>query len=320
MTNRTKAYLALLGNTALWGVALPLIKLAFKETSSFAFLFYRYFFAMVVSLPIIIFYWKKVGCKLKDLPELLGMGVLSTLLALGLLYFGLERTSAMEASLLSSVTPIFVVFGGILILKEKVPPHEEIGIALAFLGSLIIVVEPLLLGNQQMSFNHLLGNMLVILYNISWAVALIWMKKKAKKYHPFTISYTSFITGLVGFWLLTIIRQPDFDFTAIFSQTIPLMATIYMGIFGSVIAFFLYQYGQQYIEASEASIFGYLTSLFNLPLAVVLLGESPSPFFILGSLVTVIGIVVAEKRWRKRRVVAAKKKTVGKKRLQLSYT
>src|SRR4030043_648240 len=187
MNNRQKAYLALVINAAIWGFAFPMAKKAFSETTPMTFLFYRFVFATLAGLPIMIIFWKKLKFKLNELPEMAINGFVSTVLTLWILYLGLERTSALEASVITLPASIFIVVGGAIFLKEKIALREKLGTAVAFIGSLVLVIEPVFFNHQAMSFSHTLGNTLAFGYNILWAISALWMKKIADKYHPFTL-------------------------------------------------------------------------------------------------------------------------------------
>lgn len=296
MTNRTKALLALLGNAAIWGLAFPLAKKGFDQTGPMTFLFYRYLFAVLAGLPIIIVFWKKLKFKLKNLPEIFLIGILGNVIGHTLLYLGLDKTSALEASLLTVLVPILISIGGAFFLAETITKKEKIGTFIAFLGSIIIVLEPLWFNSQKLSTVHALGNLLIIGYNFAWAITVLWMKKAANKYHPFALCYGFFVVSLFCFLPLAIVENP-----LVFSQNYASLkyaftASLYMGTLGSLAAFYLYQYGQKYIEASEASLFTYLTAIFTAPIAIFWLKEKISLPFITGGVVVVIGIIIAESR------------------------
>ncbi|MGI5828471.1 MAG: DMT family transporter [Patescibacteria group bacterium] len=299
MNKRHKAYAALIANALIWGAAFPLVKKGFEEIEPMAFLFYRYLIASLISIPILILFWRKLKCKVKDIPELLFIGFLSNCLAHWVLYVGLDKTSSIEASLLTSLVPIFIVIGASIFLKEKVTKTERVGVGVAFTGSMIVVLEPLIFQTQKLELEHFTGNALVFSYNIIWTLSILWMKKVAKKYHPFTVAAASFFASTVGFAILAFFENPSFLAINYLDKPLALSAFIYMGTIGSVAALFLYQYGQKQIEASEATLFTYLTTLFAVPLAILWLKETPTVPFILGALVIVSGIVIAEKRWRR---------------------
>ncbi|NMC35991.1 DMT family transporter [Candidatus Beckwithbacteria bacterium] len=298
MNKRNQAYLYLVFASAIWGIALPLIKKGYEQTTPMQFLFFRYLFAVLVSLPILIILWPKIKIKAKHIPELIGIGLLANFISHILMYIGLDKTSTVETSLLGSLTPILIVLGGAFFLREKITKNEKIGIIIVFLGSLLVVLEPLFLNGQGLSFDHTLGNTMILANCFTWGGAMLWMKKVAHKYHPLGITLISFIPTTVAYLITLLIMDPKLVNLDIFSQPIALSAALFQGILGSVLALFLYQYAQREVEASEATLFHYLVPLFSIPLAIIWLHEMPSTLFIIGGLIIIIGIVIAEKRWK----------------------
>ncbi len=141
---RLRSYAYLLLNTLVWGAALIIVKPALSVTTPFRYLLYRFAFAGLFSLPILIHYWSKIKNKKKTITIIATLELIGTTLALGLLYFGLDKTSAIEASFITTTTPIFIVLAGILYLKEKEEKHEWLGLALAFIGTALLTALPVI--------------------------------------------------------------------------------------------------------------------------------------------------------------------------------
>jgi len=175
-----------------------------------------------------------------------------------------------------------------LFLKETVKPKEWKGLALAFLGTLIIALEPLFTGNShvQLSFQ---GNLLIILSNIFWTVFLLLSKKL--KTNPVYLSFYSYVVSIPFFYFLSVSQGLSFTLNP---QALP--GILYMTIGGSIVGFWAYQEGQRRIEASEAAVFTYLRPVFAIPLSILWLKESFSPIAIIATAVIIIGVFVSEKR------------------------
>jgi drug/metabolite transporter (DMT)-like permease len=69
-----------------------------------------------------------------------------------------------------------------------------------------------------------------------------------------------------------------------------------MAVLGSVVAYFTYIYGFSKIEASEATLFTYLEPIFAVPVAIVLLKETPSLLFLSGAGLIVVGVIISQVR------------------------
>ena len=300
---RFSAYLFLLGNALVWGVAFPFIKLAFNQgLDPNIFLLGRYSLALLLSLPIILvvlFTQPQVKKQItfKNLAKIIPLELLGTFLTLFLLYQGVSRTTAIEASLISITWPLFVTLGGIFFLKEKEQKHEVIGLFLTIVGTLLLVIKPLLTAKVNGSLN---GNLLILAQNLCIAIYYLLAKKHYHGLNKWLTTHLSFWVGFLGFLILSFITQPVSPFstlTTIFSSiSWSSFAIFYMALFGSIIGLTFYLFGQERIEASEASVFTYLQPIFAIPLAFFLLHESISWIEFSAMLIIILGVYTVQKR------------------------
>lgn len=306
-STRQMAVLFMLINTVTWGAALPVVKPALDSITPFEFLFGRFLLAAVFSLPILAYYlWSIRHAQWRRwLPRIIGLELFGTVGALGLLYAGLARTSALEASLITSTAPIFVTIGGIFWLKEREEPREWIGLLLAFLGAGLLAIEPLLTGRNGMAEFSFVGNVLVISQNVVAAVYYLLAKRWYSEIPKLLVSTVSFYIGIVGFFLLSLLER-DWNASLLWqsmatnwTETSAMIAIGYMALFGSIIGLTAYIKGQNHMEASEASLFTYLQPLVYIPLSIFLLHETTTPPMWVAVVLIACGVIVAELRPRR---------------------
>ncbi|MBP9820142.1 DMT family transporter, partial [Candidatus Woesebacteria bacterium] len=300
---RALAYLFLLINTITWGAALIVVKPALEHTSPFRYLLYRFTLAAILSLPIWWHYQKHPAIQ-KNLTKFVGevgsIELLGTTLALGLLYMGLRMTTAIEAGLITTTTPIFIVLAGVFWLREQQKRAEWIGLTVAFLGTIIITLVPFIQNGSATAELSVLGNLLIILQNIATAAYFILAKRCYAQYPKLLIASLSFLVGVVTFLGLSFFElgwSLQSFATAVasdWSEQSVWIASGYMAVFGSIIGLTAYIKGQDMIEASEASIFTYLQPLVYIPLGITLLGETFSFWQGGGLLLILLGVWYAE--------------------------
>lgn len=294
---RVLAYLALLGNTLIWGLALPIVKKGFSEgLTPTNFLIGRFFLATIFSLPIVIYLEIKhkqirKHFTLKNILKIIPLEILGTFLALFLLYQGLSRTTAIEVSLIAITWPVLVTLGGIFFFNEKEEKHELLGLILALIGTLLLVGEPLV--RNHGFTGTITGNLLVLGQNLVIAAYYLLAKKHYSGLNKWLVTHISFWVGLVSFFLYSLFTQQEILLPTTGWSAI---AIVYMGIFGSILGLTLYLIGQDKIEASEASLFTYLQPIFSVPIAIILLSESVSVLNIIALAIIVLGVYKAEKR------------------------
>lgn len=305
--SRTWSVVFLLINVVTWGAALPIVKPALTHTTPFQYLFYRFLLAAVFSLPIFFYYMTKVKQPWRKMVTVVGLELIGTTLALGLLYEGLARTTSLEASLIATTTPLFTALGGILYLREKEERHEWIGLAIALTGTVLLALEPIITGRNGQATFSFTGNLLVFGQNIATAAYFVLAKKYYRQLPKFFVTSVSFYVGIVTFALLSMwkLQLPLHEFISqsVLELQIPsvAMASFYMAIFGSIIGLTAYIIGQDGIEASEASLFSYLQPIVYIPLATLFLHEPVTWPMLLAVTIVAVGVVVAEVRWRRPR-------------------
>lgn len=296
MNKRLKAYLSLLVVSIIWGIAGPVIKATLHYLPPFTFLFYRFLFASVVCLPIFAYQWSRQEIRLTDLPKLFFMGLMSTTINLSLIFLGFERTTALDGSLISAVTPIFIVIGGVAFFKDKVTKIEKIGLAAVILGTLITVIQPLIEGNI-LAQKNLMGNLLILAAGIQWTAYVLLAKEDFKRHSPLVLTTSASLVGLLTFLPLAFGEsQLKVSFTPV-----SLGGVLYMAFFSYILAYFFYNFGVSQIEVSEAAVFSYLQPLFAAPLAVWWLKETITFPFLLGAAIIIVGVILTEYKPRKNR-------------------
>lgn len=316
--SRWVSYGYLLINTICWGAALVVVKPALDYTTPFRFLFYRFGIAGLLSLGFIWHYWPQISHKLKTLKIIILLELVGLTLTLALLYSGLNQTSATEANLIGTTTPLFIVLIGIWWLKEKQTKHEWLGTGLAFLGTILLSILPLWQNSGDKQTFSLTGNLLVVGQNITTAIYFILAKKYYHRLPTLFVASISFWIGIGSFWFLSL-QEAGWKNSAWIQAILTdwshpsiWIASFYMAIFGSIIGLTAYIQGQAGIEASEASVFWYLQPLVYLPLAAIMLGEKISLWQTLALIIILGGVILTEYHKRRRRHLLVEKKSRSK--------
>jgi len=291
MHKNSRAYIALLITAVLWGIAPSIIKYTLNFTTAANFLFFRFVIASTIVIIPLIIALIKVKPSLNDLIKIILLGALGTPLALYLLFAGVDKTSAIESSVIWILSPTFIVIGSVIFLKEKIEKAEKIGLGLVLTGTALTIIIPLI--SNGFNFNNFQGNILVLAGTVCWSVYSLLVKKfNSKTITPFILTASSFIVALICFFPLSINQWSN-----VLSQAWP--GIFYMALFGSVFAYLGYTYGISKIEVSEASIFTHLQPIFGIPVAMILLGEKINLLFVCGAIFITLGVVISERKTKR---------------------
>lgn len=292
---RLRAYLMLLAVSVIWGIATPIIKFTFKGFPTELFLVYRFFISTVLAIIIFAISGIHIPKNIWLLLTVLLYGFLNSVVSLSLLFFGMENTTVIEAGLINLAGPLIVSTAGVYFLHEHITKREKIGMGIAILGTILTIVGPLLTnGHSSIRFS---GNLLVFGYVLSSVVTTIIAKNLLKKdINPMFMVNISFIVGFIAFAILNLQTNSIGSLIQQISA-VPIKyhyGVFYMAVLSGTLAFYLGNKAQKTIEIGEQSLFSYLNPVFALPLAVFWLGEKVTPIYIIGGIIIIIGVAVAE--------------------------
>jgi drug/metabolite transporter (DMT)-like permease len=294
---RLKSYLLLLSVSLIWGVAAIVIKFTLNAIDPLPFLVYRFLISFAVA--VIALATTKYALPKNPLQwiEVVAFSILSTTIALGFLFLGLEYTSVLSLSIIVLIAPLLIGVAGVIFLQETITKQEKIGTGIALAGSLFTIIEPVIAAGNDTG--NLLGNVLLLLYLLSEVASVVLLKKLLKQnVSPIAITHISFIIGFITLTPIVLFLYGG----AIVVNTITTLSVSshagvwYMAIVSGTLAYALRAKAQKNIEIGEAALFSYLTSVFSAPLAVIYLGETITMPFVIGAIVIAIGVFIAEYR------------------------
>lgn len=293
---RLKAYILLLIVAFIWGVAGPVIKFTLGGFPPLLFLTYRFGLSTLAAIILFIFLGFHFPKDKKTRAELILYGFITSTVTLGFLFFGQEKTTALDATLITLINPLLISLAGVRFLKEDITLKEKTGMAIAFLGTILTMIEPFLQNDH--SLTRFSGNILVFISLLAAVWGAILAKRLLRaEVSPLTLTSTSFIVGFLTLAPFAILK---YSISSVTSVAFPYhLGVIFMALVSGSLAYFLANKAQKTIEISEAAVFSYLYPIFAAPLAVVWLGEKITPIFIVGAVIIAFGVVIAETKKRR---------------------
>ncbi len=298
---RLTAYILFLIAAFVSAVAGIVIKFTLTGITTLPFLTYRFGLAGFLGIVLIIL------LKGKGLPkkrsvwiELVIFAFLSSTVALGLLFFGLEKTTVLDMSIITAIYPLVTVIAGVIFLKERVTKREKIGMVIALIGTLVVLFEPIIkIHNGKSGFG---GNLLIFIYLFVIAATAV-MTKRLLRFGVGALAMSNIIF-IVGFLTIIPFAVGQYGIGGLkgIISSLPLpyhLGVFYMAFASGSLAYFLTSKAQKTVEVSEAALFGYLTPLLTAPLAVLFLGEQITLIFAIGAIIVTAGVAIAEIKVRR---------------------
>jgi len=218
------------------------------------------------------------------------------------LFYGIELSTASNGSLLANTQPIFTTLIAPLIISESFSFSRILGAVIGLVGIALVVTG----GNfthLDLSEGHYLGNFLLVLSALSMSVYSILIKKHIANYGGLIPTFITMVSGVLFLSLPILIIENGFG--SILSISLhDWLLLAYVGVVGTAIVYLMFNSALKYLGVIRSVGFKLFIPVFGVSFSVLMLGEKPGFFIILGALI-VIGAVYFIQR------VPGKTKTVN---------
>lgn len=289
MKTAHKAIIALIIANIIWGAAPPIFKWALTDIHPFTLAFLRFVLPVVIMYP---FVRGKLKVHPKDRFIVILIGFFGITVNILFLFLGLLQAPSINASLIASSAPIFLILYALFFLRHEKPKKKLIlGSLIGLFGVLLVLVTPL--------FNHgnitAIGNLFYLIAMTGGVIAIIFVRKIMKRNTPEAITFWSLFVGAIGFIPFFLYEVSIYGFLPNIS-TQGILGLIYGVFFSSLIAYFFQTYALKYLAAADAGVFTYIDPVITILVAAPLLHEFPDTTFVAGAVFVLLGILLAEGR------------------------
>lgn len=218
----------------------------------------------------------------------------------GSLYFLAENTAlqvaqASDVSILVSSSPIFTsIVLALFYQSERMSKRQTLGMLIAFIGMVFIV-----LNGQFILHVSVVGYLLAIGAAVTWALYNLFMKKVMHKYSSQYISRKVFFYGILSILPYYALVSPlKFDLD-ILSQTPVWGCILFLGLLASMYCYVIWNTAMANLGAVKTTVYLYMAPLFTMITAYIILHERITWMAILGTVILLAGMVLAEKKSKK---------------------
>lgn len=273
----------------LWGSSFVAMKYAFFDLDPLLVVSGRLVIASLCFLPFIR-HFVKVGLQKKHLLPLGAMALCEPCFYFLFEAAALQHTSASQASMIATMLPLLVALSAGFLLGERISRKTMLGFLIAAAGATWLTLAGT---NTQQAPNPGLGNFLEFMAMVCATGYIVLLKYLSRDLSSFFLTAVQCILGALFFLpclLLPQVSIPDhFPVTGV-------AIVFYLGVFVSVGAYGLYNFGISRIPANQASAYINLIPVFALLLGFFVLGERLSTVQFLACLVVFFGVVLSQDR------------------------
>ena len=285
-----RLYLLLCLMILFWSLNYVVVKVVLRDFSPLFVAGLRTIFAGAFILPIYL--WKESGNKdvwrWKELRILGGLGICGVVLNQLLFVLGLSRTSVAHAAIIIAMTPMLVLLLASAIGQERMTARKSLGMAIALGG-----VAVLQLARSQQAAVTFLGDVLMFLAALAFAIFTVFGKRVTKRYSGIVVNGFAYVGGALVLLPVTVWASSD---SAPSNASIEAwLGVLYMAVFSSVISYLIYYHALTYIAASRVSAFSYLQPLAAILFAIPILHERVTAPLLIGGTLVLTGVYVTER-------------------------
>ena len=202
---------------------------------------------------------------------------------------GINSTSVAHASLLLTLTPVWVLTMSAIAGHEQFTLRKLGGLAIAASGVGLLQAAP----GKAASAASPLGDLFILLSSITFAVFIVAGKSATQRFGSLTVNTYAFTGSSLVISSLVAWRYSAFAYAAVSATA--WMSVVYMAIFPSLVCYLIFYYALAHMPATRISYFSYLQPLVATALAAPLLGEPLTASLAGGGLLIVCGVFLAER-------------------------
>jgi drug/metabolite transporter (DMT)-like permease len=274
---------------AMWSFNYVAAKTALRYFDGLTLAAFRIEIAGLILLPIYFLRRNRGRLTRRDVWTLSYLG---WLLCANQLFFtvGLAYTTSGHSAMILAIGPILVLLLARAMKIEALTTAKIAGMALAFTGAAILAAEN---GFDLRRSPTLSGDLITLLGTTCFTFYVVLSKRVASK-------YDSIEMNAVNVFASAIVLLPVAIFLAVHRdwKSVPWegwMGLLYMAAISSVAAYTLFYWALRYMEASRVAAVNYFQPIGAILVAALFLREVPTRHLLLGGVLILLGVYLAER-------------------------
>jgi drug/metabolite transporter (DMT)-like permease len=217
-----------------------------------------------------------------------------------LTYIAVQYTGSINASLMNSATPVFVILLSRFLLKERIAWTAFPGIVISIAGVCWIIGR----GSPQtllmLSFNK--GDLWMVVAILCWSLYSVGTKKAAGRLPASPLLLVQTIVALLVLVPLSAAEEL-MDPVPIEWSTGLVIGLLYIGWLASIVAFLSWNQAISLIGPQRCAGFLNFIPLFSAVFATVFTGEAPRLYHLLGAVFIIAGVYASNRAVRSRNMM-----------------
>ena len=213
-------------------------------------------------------------------------GVLIIVCGNGIMFAGLQFTTAINGALINSAEPVTIVLFAWLMFGDRITIRQWLGVLVSFAGVIYLIGS----GDAGvlMNLDLNLGDVLIFVSILCWSVYAVLMRKVPPELDRLNFLFGILMAGAIAVLPFWIIENLYYIPTPVTWSTAGVTGT--MALFTSILALLWWNRAVEGLGAPRAGLLLHLIPVFTFIMAIALLDEDPQPFHAVGIALIGLGI------------------------------
>ena len=204
---------------------------------------------------------------------------------------GMQYTSATNTGWIVTVAPLAIAVLAHWILKERLTKRILIGIGVSSAGILSLVSR----GDfGSLAWLTSIGDWLILVSAFTWALFTILIRDVSRTESPLLVTFSMVLPAAVVAVGLAALRSGFGTFSNLPVEII--LSLVFLGVVATAIAHWFFQEGLARVGATEAGMYLFIEPVATMALAVPYLGEPYGLAVIVGGVLVLGGVFLAQLR------------------------
>ena len=276
-----------------WGVNFAAVKFGLAEIPPIIFNALRYFIAALIMLVFVMSRGQRLKIERKHVLYLVAIGILGNSGYPLFFIFGLDSTSADNATMIMTTVPIWVALIGTFLGMERLEQRGWLGVGLSVVGIGLVTLGAQEQVDLRFGGASLRGDLIVLAAVLCWSGYTLALRPLTAVYSPDLISALAMTFGIVPMVLFALPSVWQFGWQGI--SLAAWASLVLTAVFAVGLAYIFWSYGVAHLGSTRTALYLNVVPPIALFFNWLWLGETLTLLQWLGALVALAGVALARR-------------------------
>lgn len=261
------------------------IKIAVQEVGPITLVAFRVLFGLLFGVVVILIQRVSLRRTFREWAPVLLLGITNVAIPFFLISWGEQSIDSAVAAILDATVPLFtILIAHYLLHDDKMTVPKVVGLLIGFAGVVVLMSKDI-----GASFGSILGQLAVVLACIFYAGSSVFARKTTEDTPGILRSAGPLLSATAIMWPATLLIENPVRIPHI---AVTWIALLFLGVFGSGLAFILSYYLIHEIGPTRTSMVTYLFPIGGVILGVIFLNEKLSWQLLAGTVLVIASLAV----------------------------